>query len=147
MIKSFNTHKTILKSLKTFVIILVLFASNTSAMNKTLKGALIGLGTGLVIGSTVAFCNTYYFKEGYFTSDAMTSFGYWGIIAPSITGVSGITGGIIGYHYQKKENALRQSYYSKENASKHLCQTDKTIETIMIPQPLFMSTIMSEYEN
>lgn len=134
-------------SIKAIILILLLFVGNTHAMNKTLKGTLIGLGTGLVIGSSVAFFNTYNFKEGYFTSDAMTLVGYWSIIAPSITAVGGITGGVIGYYYQKKENALRQSYFIKKIPYNCLCKTDNPIEAIMIPSPLFMSSKIFEYKN
>jgi len=102
-------HKKVFKHLKAFFIILLLIISQTHAMNKTLKGTLIGLGAGIVVGSSIAFYNTYYFKEGYFTTDPLPLFISWSIIAPSVTVIGGVTGGIIGYKYQKKAESPRSN--------------------------------------
>ncbi|MFQ5448890.1 MAG: hypothetical protein ACE5FF_18345, partial [Saprospiraceae bacterium] len=41
------------------------------SMDKFLKGVLIGLGSGFVVGATLAFISTYDFERGKFTTDPM----------------------------------------------------------------------------
>ena len=95
----FSVRKTAFLSM----VLLFAFATTTFPMNKTVKGSLIGLGSGLVVGAFMAFYNTYDFKSNEMTHDGMRLVINWEVFVPVYIVAGGLIGSIAGYFSGEKK--------------------------------------------